>query len=418
MTPTFSFVFILALCATVALRCWLAVRQLRHVAAHREAVPAQFAGRITLGSHQKAADYSMTRTRLGFLSLAIEVAVLLAFTLGGGLQVLHDWWATRLDGLAYGVALIFSVMAISSLVDLPLSLYTQFVVEEKFGFNRMTLKLFFADLAKQTLLGALIGTPVLLAVLWLMAQAGSLWWLYTWVFWCVFNLLILLIYPTWIAPLFNKFTPLADNELKARIENLLTRCGFASSGLFVMDGSKRSNHGNAYFTGLGKSKRIVFFDTLLSRLQGGEIEAVLAHELGHFKHRHVMKRIVLMFSLSLGFLAVLGQLMTADWFYRGLGVSTQNTALALILFFLVVPVFTFLLTPLSSLLSRRHEFEADRYAAEHASASELTNALVKLYEDNAATLTPDPLHSLFYDSHPPAALRIAHLAQFSAQGMS
>ena len=411
MTPTFSFVFILALCATVALRCWLAVRQLRHVAAHREAVPAQFAGRITLGSHQKAADYSMTRTRLGFLSLAIEVAVLLAFTLGGGLQVLHDWWATRLDGLAYGVALIFSVMAISSLVDLPLSLYTQFVVEEKFGFNRMTLKLFFADLAKQTLLGALIGTPLLLAVLWLMAQAGSLWWLYTWVFWCAFNLLILLIYPTWIAPLFNKFTPLADNELKARIENLLTRCGFASSGLFVMDGSKRSNHGNAYFTGLGKSKRIVFFDTLLSRLQGGEIEAVLAHELGHFKHRHVMKRIVLMFSLSLGFLAVLGQLMTADWFYRGLGVSTQNTALALILFFLVVPVFTFLLTPLSSLLSRRHEFEADRYAAEHASASELTNALVKLYEDNAATLTPDPLHSLFYDSHPPAALRIAHLAQ-------
>ena len=414
MTPTFSFVFILALCATVALRCWLAARQLKHVAAHREAVPAQFAGRITLGSHQKAADYSMTRTRLSFLSLAIEVAVLLAFTLGGGLQVLHDWWATRLDGLAYGVALIFSVMAISSLVDLPLSLYTQFVVEEKFGFNRMTLKLFFADLAKQTLLGALIGTPVLLAVLWLMAQAGSLWWLYTWVFWCAFNLLILLIYPTWIAPLFNKFTPLADNELKARIENLLTRCGFASSGLFVMDGSKRSNHGNAYFTGLGKSKRIVFFDTLLSRLQGGEIEAVLAHELGHFKHRHVMKRIVLMFSLSLGFLAVLGQLMTADWFYRGLGVSTQNTALALILFFLVVPVFTFLLTPLSSLLSRRHEFEADRYAAEHASASELTNALVKLYEDNAATLTPDPLHSLFYDSHPPAALRIAHLAQLSA----
>ena len=414
MTPTFSFVFILALCATVALRCWLAARQLKHVAAHREAVPAQFAGRITLGSHQKAADYSMTRTRLGFLSLAIEVAVLLAFTLGGGLQVLHDWWATRLDGLTYGVALIFSVMAISSLVDLPLSLYTQFVVEEKFGFNRMTLKLFFADLAKQTLLGALIGTPLLLAVLWLMAQAGSLWWLYTWVFWCVFNLLILLIYPTWIAPLFNKFTPLADNELKARIENLLTRCGFASSGLFVMDGSKRSNHGNAYFTGLGRNKRIVFFDTLLSRLQGSEIEAVLAHELGHFKHRHVMKRIVLMFSLSLGFLAVLGQLMTADWFYHGLGVSTQNTALALILFFLVVPVFTFLLTPLSSLLSRRHEFEADRYAAEHASASELTNALVKLYEDNAATLTPDPLHSLFYDSHPPAALRIAHLAQLSA----
>ncbi len=398
----------------VLLRCWLTLRQMAHIRAHRAQVPAQFAGRIALAAHQKAADYSTTRCRFGLLSLAVEIAVLLGLTWGGGLQMLHDFWAPRFDGLAYGVALIFSVMFISSLLDLPLSLYTQFVIEERFGFNRMTLKLFALDLLKQTLLGLLIGTPVLLAVLWLMAQAGHLWWLYTWVFWCAFNLLILFIYPTWIAPLFNQFTPLEDADLRTRIGNLLTRCGFAASGLFVMDGSKRSNHGNAYFTGFGKSKRIVFFDTLLNRLQGAEIEAVLAHELGHFKHRHVLQRIVLMFCLSLGFLAALGQLMTLDWFYHGLGVDAQNTALALVLFFLIVPVFTFLFTPLSSLLSRQHEFEADRYAAEHASASELTNALVKLYEDNAATLTPDPLHSLFYDSHPPATLRIAHLARFSS----
>ena len=411
---SFSFVFLFVLSVMVVLRCVLALRQIRHVARHRDALPEQFAERLTLAAHQKAADYTGAGTRLDFLSLAIDVALLLGLTLGGGLQALHDFWAQHFDGMAYGVALIFSVMFVSGLVDLPLSLYKQFVVEEKFGFNRMTLTLFFVDLVKETLLGLLIGTPLLLAVLWLMAQAGSLWWLYTWIFWCAFNLLILFIYPTWIAPLFNKFTPLEDADLKTRIEALLARCGFATSGLFVMDGSKRSNHGNAYFTGFGKTKRIVFFDTLLTRLQASEIEAVLAHELGHFKRRHIVKRIVLMFSLSLGFLAVLGALMTADWFYRGLGVTAQNTALALILFFLVAPVFTFLLTPLSSLLSRRHEFEADRYAAEHTSATALANALVKLYEDNAATLTPDPLHSLFYDSHPPAALRIAHLARFSS----
>ena len=277
----------------------------------------------------------------------------------------------------------------------------------------MTFSLFIIDLLKQTALGVAIGTPVLLAVLWLMAQMGSLWWFYVWLFWCSFNLLILFIYPTWIAPLFNRFSPLDDAPLKARIEALLQRCGFAASGLFVMDGSRRSNHGNAYFTGFGKSKRIVFFDTLLGRLQPVEVEAVLAHELGHFKHRHVIKRIVLLFALSLAGLALLGQLIDADWFFNGLGVSVQNTALALILFFLVAPVFSFLLTPLISLLSRRHEFEADRYAARHASADDLVKALVKLYEDNAATLSPDPLHSLFYDSHPPAALRIARLARLA-----
>ena len=411
---TFSLVFALALGLMIALRVWLALRQIRHVQAHRNTVPQQFADRVELAAHQKAADYSTVRTRFGLILLAVETLVLLTYTFGGGLQALHEFWTARLDGLYYGVALIFSVTLISSLIDLPFSLYTQFVIEERFGFNRMTLKLFCLDLIKQTALGLVIGTPVLLAVLWLMAQMGCLWWLYVWLFWCGFNLLILFVYPTWIAPLFNKFTPLDDAPLKARIEALLARCGFATSGLFVMDGSKRSAHGNAYFTGFGKTKRIVFFDTLLGRLQPAEVEAVLAHELGHFKHRHVIKRIAMIFALSLGFLALLGQLMTVDWFYLGLGVSAQGTALALILFFQVVPVFTFLFTPLMSGLSRRHEFEADRYAAVHASAEALVQALVKLYEDNAATLTPDPVHSLFYDSHPPAALRISRLAASSS----
>ena len=411
MTHSFSTAFLLALTLMVGIRLWLSQRQIAHVTTHRSTVPAQFKDRLELAAHQKAADYTVAQTRFGRLALASEIVVLLAFTFGGGLQALHDLWSGHVDGLTYGVALIFSVMAISSLVDLPFALYRQFVIEQQFGFNRMTLRLFLTDQLKQTALGLVIGTPVLLAVLWLMAKMGSLWWLYVWLFWCGFNLLILFLYPTWIAPLFNKFTPLEDAPLKARIEALLERCGFASSGLFVMDGSKRSNHGNAYFTGFGKTKRIVFFDTLLGRLQPTEVEAVLAHELGHFKHRHVIKRIALLFSMSLVFLAVLGQLIDAPWFYQGLGVQAQNTAMALLLFFFVVPVFTFLLTPLMSLLSRRHEFEADRYAGKHASADALIKALVKLYEENASTLTPDPLHSLFYDSHPPAALRISRLAQ-------
>ena len=413
----FSLAFLAALALMAALRLWLGARQIAHIRAHRAAVPAQFADRVSLAAHQKAADYCIARVRFGRLALAAEVAVLLAFTLGGGLQALHDFWSPRLDGLWYGVALIFSVTAIAAAVDLPMSLYTQFVIEQRFGFNRMTLRLFLLDLAKQLALGAAIGTPVLLAVLWLMARMGEAWWLYVWLFWCGFNLLILFVYPAWIAPLFNTFTPLDDAALKARIEALLARCGFASSGLFVMDGSRRSAHGNAYFTGFGKTKRIVFFDTLLGRLEPQEVEAVLAHELGHFKHRHIVKRIALIFGMTLFLLYVLGRLMHANWFYAGLGVTSEdarNTAMALILFFQTVPVFTFLATPLASLLSRRHEFEADRYAAEHAAASDLTKALVKLYEDNAATLTPDPLHSLFYDSHPPAAQRIARLAALSS----
>ncbi len=409
MTPDFTFIFLLFFGLTVAVRLWLKLRHIRFVAAHRHAVPADFAERIALPAHQKAADYTVDRSKTAIVGTLIEAVVLLAFTLGGGLAALHDFWSLRLDGLAYGLAMIFSVMVISGLIDLPLSLYSQFVIEARHGFNRMTLGLFFADRLKQTLLGIAIGAPVIAAVLWLMGAMGQYWWLYVWLFWCGFNLLIMFVYPTWIAPLFNTFSPLEDGEMKARIEALLTRCGFRSSGLFVMDGSKRSSHGNAYFTGFGNTKRIVFFDTLLARLEPSEVEAVLAHELGHFRKKHVVKHLLLMFAGSLAFLWLLGQLIDAPWFYAGLGVAAQNTALALILFFLVMPVFTFPLSPLMSQLSRRHEFEADAYAAQHAAASDLIRALVKLYQDNASTLTPDPLHSLFHDSHPPAAQRIAHL---------
>jgi STE24 endopeptidase len=408
----FSLVFLGALALMAALRLWLGARQTAHIRAHRAAVPEQFTDRVSLAAHQKAADYCVAQVRFGKLALLIEIVLLLAFTLGGGLQALHAFWSPRLDGLWYGVALIFSVMLISGAVDLPMSLYSRFVLEQRFGFNRMTLRLFMLDFVKQLALGLIIGTPVLLAVLWLTARMGNAWWLYVWLFWCAFNLLILFIYPAWIAPLFNTFTPLEDEALKARIEALLTRCGFASSGLFVMDGSRRTAHGNAYFTGFGRSKRIVFFDTLLNRLEPQEVEAVLAHELGHFAHRHIVKRIALIFAMTLLLLYVLGQLMNTGWFYVGLGVtseSARNTAMALILFFETIPVFVFLTTPLTSLLSRRHEFEADHYAVTHASAADLVKALVKLYEDNAATLTPDPLHSLFYDSHPPAAQRVSRL---------
>lgn len=409
MTTPFTTLFIAAFLLSLAVRLWLTLRHIRFVAAHRAEVPVEFAARIPLAAHQKAADYSVDRSRFALQTTLVDSALLMFLTLGGGLAWLHELCSARLDGLPYGLALIFSVMLISGIIDLPFSLYRQFVIEARHGFNRMTLGLFFADLAKQTLIGIVIGAPLILAVLWLMNSMGSLWWLYVWLFWSAFNLLIMFVYPTWIAPLFNKFSPLADGEMKTRIEALLVRCGFRSSGLFVMDGSKRSSHGNAYFTGFGNNKRIVFFDTLLERLTPSEVEAVLAHELGHFRRHHIVYRMALMFALSLGFLWLLGQLIDAPWFYSGLGVPAQNTALALVLFFLVIPVFTFLLGPLGSYLSRRNEFEADAYAAEHASAGDLVRALVKLYEDNAATLTPDPLHSLFYDSHPPAAQRIAHL---------
>ncbi|OIQ92903.1 protease HtpX [mine drainage metagenome] len=407
----FALVFLAILVATATLRVWLAIRQLRHVAAHRGAVPAEFSERIPLALHHKAADYTCAKTRLGLAEFAAGTLLLLAFTYGGFLQAVNDFWLPYFTagGYAQGLALFGSAAVIGFIIDLPFALYRTFVLEARYGFNQMSWPLFLADLAKQGVLAVLIGAPVLLAVLWLMAAMGSYWWLYVWLFWLGFNLLVLLLYPTLIAPLFNKFVPLDDAELKSRIEALLSRCGFRASGLFVMDGSKRSAHGNAYFTGFGAAKRIVFFDTLLSRLTPTEIEAVLAHELGHYQHRHVWQRIALLAALSLGFLWLLGLLMGQPWFYAGLGVTSQGTALALILFSLVLPVFTFPLAPLMSHISRRHEYQADAYAASQTRASDLVAALVKLYRDNAATLTPDPLYSLFYDSHPPAVLRIAHL---------
>ena len=402
---------------TLAVRFWLSSRQIRHVTAHRSLVPTEFSSSISLAAHQKAADYTVAKTKFSLILLAVTTVVLIAYTLLGGLQVL----STKVmeltgDGMVYQLSLLVVFSIISGIIDFPFDYYRQFVLEARFGFNKMTLGLFLADRVKQTLLGVVIGLPLLWIVLTLMARSGDLWWLYTWIVFSAFQLLMLVLYPTVIAPLFNKFTPLTDESLKTRIENLMTRVGFASSGLFVMDGSKRSAHGNAYFSGFGAAKRIVFFDTLLSRLAPQEIEAVLAHELGHFKLRHIVKRIVMMFALSLGFLALLGFLKTQTWFYTGLGVdsvavTTHNDALALILFMLVLPVFTFLFSPLTSISSRKHEFEADAFAATHTESRDLISALVKLYEDNASTLTPDPLHSAFYDSHPPASLRIRRLTR-------
>ena len=407
----FALVFLTALMATVLLRTWLALRQLRHVETCRDAVPAEFADRIPLAEHQKAAAYTCAKTRLGLAEFAAGTLLLLALTYGGLLQASHDFWLRYFTagGYAHSLALFASVALAGFIIDLPFALYRTFILEARYGFNKMTWPLFLADLLKQGVLAVLIGAPVLLAILWLMAAMGRYWWLYVWLFWLAFNLLVLLLYPTIIAPLFNKFVPLDNADLKTRIEALLSRCGFRSSGLFVMDGSKRSAHGNAYFTGFGAAKRIVFFDTLLERLAPTEIEAVLAHELGHYQHRHVWQRIVLLAALSLCFLWLLGLLIGQPWFFAGLGVSSQGTAMALILFSLTLPVFTFPLAPLMSSISRRHEYQADAYAASQTKASDLIAALVKLYRDNAATLTPDPLYSLFYDSHPPAALRIAHL---------
>lgn len=411
MTNAFTWVFLAALAATMGVRAWLAQRQIRHVRAHRATVPPSFAAAIPLAAHQKAADYSVAKTWLGLAEMALAACALLALTLGGLLDWLHGQWARVFEtgGLAHGTALIASVVLLLGALELPLTLYRVFVVEARFGFNRVTPALFVADLVKQLLLGTVLGLPLLVLVLWLMARMGALWWLYVWVAWTCFNLLVLLIYPTFIAPLFNKFSPLHDPALEARIKGLLGRCGFRSSGLFVMDGSRRSSHGNAYFTGLGGAKRIVLFDTLLARLAPPEVEAVLAHELGHYKRHHVWKRVLLLFVTSLALLWVLGLLIDRDWFYAGLNVSARDTATGLLLFVLVMPVFTFFLHPVTSLYSRRHEFEADAYAAAHASAPELVKALIKLYQDNAATLTPDPVHSAFYDSHPPAATRIARL---------
>jgi STE24 endopeptidase len=377
-------------------------------------VPAEFAEKIPLSAHQKAADYTVAKTRFGLWAALWNTLVLTGFTLLGGLQAL----STALlhvtgPGMVHQILLIVAFAVVSGALDLPFSYYRQFVLEERFGFNKMTLKLWIADAVKGALVGAVIGLPLLWVVLTLMDKTGALWWLYAWLVWSGFQLLMMVLYPTVIAPLFNKFTPLTDDKLKDRIEGLMTRVGFAAKGLFVMDGSKRSAHGNAYFSGFGANKRIVFFDTLLARLAPEEIEAVLAHELGHFKLKHIVKRIGMLFALSLAFLALLGWLKTQVWFYTGLGVlpllGQSNDAMALLLFSLVLPVFAFPFSPLTSITSRKHEFEADAFAASHSDARDLVSALVKMYEDNASTLTPDPIHSAFYDSHPPASVRIRQL---------
>jgi STE24 endopeptidase len=419
MSLVLTLAFVAFLLAMVVLKYWLAWRQVRHVAAHANAVPRQFADRVSLEAHRRAAAYTIEKTRLGVVETGVGAVLLVAMTLGGGL----DWIVQQLAALGTGdfalqMLVVGVVLLLVSLLDLPFAWYRQFRIEQKFGFNRMTLALWIADLAKSLLVTALLGLPLLAAVLWLMEGAGQLWWLYAWVLWVGFNALVLVLYPTLIAPIFNKFEPLKDGGLAQRIAALLARTGFSSRGVFVMDGSRRSAHGNAYFTGLGRAKRIVFFDTLMDRLQPAEIEAVLAHELGHFKLKHIAKRLAFSFLASLAFLALLGWLITQPWFYTGLGVTPSltgsNHGVALVLFALVVPVFTFVFAPVASLLSRRHEFEADAFAARHASADDLVNALVKLYQDNASTLTPDPLHSAFYDSHPPASLRIARLVRSPA----
>jgi len=410
----FTFAFAFALAAGLVVKLWLATRQVRYVARHRDAVPAAFAQAITLAAHQKAADYTVAKTRFGLLEMAWGTAVLLGWTLLGGLDLLNkllmDWIG---GGMLQQLALLSAFALISGLLDLPFTLWQTFRLEERFGFNKMTWRLWLLDGVKSLLLGALIGLPIAALILWLMGAAGHLWWLWAWGAWMAFNLLLMLVYPTFIAPLFNKFKPLDDAALKARVNALMQRCGFAAKGLFVMDGSKRSAHANAYFTGFGASKRVVFYDTLLRQLNAGEVEAVLAHELGHFKRRHVAKRMAAMFALSLAGFALLGWLSVHSWFYVGLGVqpnmAAPNDALAILLFMLAVPVFGFFVAPLPVRISRKHEFEADAYAIAQTSGADLSAALLKLYQDNASTLTPDPVFVKFYYSHPPASERLARM---------
>ena len=418
MSPsTVTLAFSAALLASLAVKFWLASRQMRHVAAHRGAVPTAFAASISLAAHQKAADYTLAKGRFGLISMAVGTALLLGWTLLGGLDALNvalrDAVLPRWGAMAYQLTLLVAFSVVSAALDLPFDVYSTFRIEQQFGFNRMTPKLFVVDLLKGALVGAAIGLPLAALVLWIMGATGSLWWLWAWGAWVAFNLLLLVIYPTVIAPLFNKFEPLPDEALKARVTALMQRCGFAAKGLFVMDGSKRSGHGNAYFTGLGSAKRVVFYDTLLARLNTDEVEAVLAHELGHFSHQHVRKRMLGIFAISLAGLALLGWLSGQSGFYAGLGVAPNlgapNDALALLLFMMALPPFTFFISPLLAQLSRRHEFEADAYACAQADGRDLARALVKMHEDNATTLTPDPLYVRFYYSHPAAAERLAAL---------
>lgn len=416
---TFTAVVCALLIAGTVVRTVLSSRQIRHVARHRHAVPAAFADTISPEAHRKAADYTIAKARFGQLDTVVEAALLLGWTLLGGLHFLNQALLAWLGGgLLQQLALVGAFAVIGGLLTLPLAWWSTFRIEERFGFNKMSLGLWLADLFKNALVGGLIGLPVVALVLWLMGAAGPTWWLWAWGVWMGFNLLLLVLYPTLIAPLFNKFEPLQDESLKARVNALMQRCGFAAKGLFVMDGSRRSAHANAYFTGFGAAKRVVFFDTLLQQLSPPEIDAVLAHELGHYKRRHIVQRVGLMFALSFVGFALLGWVSNQAWFYTGLGVmpslDAPNHALALLLFLLVVPLFTYFLSPLMAQLSRRHEFEADAYAVAHTDGKDLASALLKLYKDNASTLTPDPVYARFYYSHPPASERLARLQPATA----
>lgn len=409
---SFAVLFLTFFAISIVVKLWLAQRHLSHIQKHRAQVPEAFDEKISLEDHQKAADYTSTKVKFGRWPLLYDAAILMVWVFGGGLELLDQTArGYGLDPVYTGILVIFSLMIISSLLDLPFSIYSTFVIEEKFGFNRTTVKTFITDMFKGALLGAILGLPLIWVVLWLMEQAGELWWIYTWVVWTSFSLFIAWAYPTWIAPIFNKFSPLEEGDTLNRIKSLLNRCGFNSDGIFVIDGSKRSSHGNAYFSGFGKNKRIVFYDTLLESLSDDELEAVLAHELGHFKRKHIVKGMGITIITTLIALAILAWLMKAEWFYTALGVSTPSTYMALLLFTIVMPVFTFLLSPLMSMFSRKNEFEADEYAAQQSDAKYLIQALVNMYKENASTLTPDPLYSAFYDSHPPAPVRIAHLAK-------
>ncbi|HHU94212.1 MAG TPA: M48 family metallopeptidase [Alcaligenaceae bacterium] len=414
---TLLVVFVVFLLAHLSIRSYLAWRQMHYVRRHRDQVPHDFSHHISLHSHQRAADYTVARTQLALFESLSEALVLIALTLFGGLQVLDLFWARHIDHeLLRQLLLVGSVFFITSMVQLPFSLWRTFKLEQRFGFNRMTLRLFISDQIKGVAVGLLLGVPLLCAVLWLMSAAGQHWPWWAWGIWVGFSLFVMWLFPSVIAPLFNQFKPLERDSLKQRIQALAQRCGFRLNDLFVMDGSKRSAHGNAYFTGLGRNKRIVFFDTLLNKLNDEEIEAVLAHELGHFAHRHIIKRMLLSFALALVFFLALGWLSQQLWFYTGLGVTPQlgraNDGLALVLFFLVMPTFTFWVGPLFSYLSRKDEYQADAYAAQHSQPQHLVQALLKLYDDNAATLTPDPIYSAYYDSHPAAVQRVQFLKQF------
>ena len=407
MASTFTNLIIVLIAITALSQIWLSRRHIGFVSQHRKKVPAPFKDIIKIKDHQKAADYTIDKSKLNILGLAVEAIFLYFITIGGGIEWINQYLAQYpFSEITLGAMLIIAVMVLSSIVEMPIGLYKTFVIDEKYGFNRMTFGIFISDLIKQSILGLIIGLPVLYFSLWIIGNLGDLWWLWLWVFISAFNFIMLAVYPLFIAPLFNKFEPMKNKTLANQIEKLLNKCGFESSGLFVMNGSLRSNHGNAYFTGFGKSKRIVFFDTLLEKLSGKEIEAVLAHELGHFHHNHVKKRIILMFLVSFIGLYILGLLKESTWFYEGLGVSTMTDANALLLFLLVSPLFVFFIRPVMAYYSRLNEFEADEYACKFTKARDLKQSLVKLYRDNASTLTPDPLHSSFYDSHPPALLRI------------